>query len=94
MNTKELLTEAKNLINLNGWIQGDYGDAGQGFCTVGAISEAASDAGYEGYFEAMRQVRVTLKARGNVTAIGAWNDASHRTKEDVLNLLDEAAANA
>lgn len=92
MNTKDILTEAKNLINLQGWVQGEMGTTVKGFCVWGAIDEAAGNVNE--MLRAVRKVRETLKAQGSVTDVAAWNDADHRTKVEVLELLDEAAANA
>lgn len=92
LNTKETLVEAKNLILVHGWIQGEAGDSSTGYCIMGALSVAAPEDGMKEFLAAKDAVRKSLKSRGNVTDVSAWNDADHRTKEDVLNLLDEAAS--
>lgn len=93
MNLKDTLVEAKNLILTGGWIRGDLGSEETGYCLFGAL-DAASDMEIEMFLDSTNVVKETLRGRGSVTHITAWNDAPHRTKQDVLDLLDEAASRA
>lgn len=90
---KDTLVAAKNLININGWTQDNMEHNGS-YCILGAISEVTLEDDVIGYIDACNAVKAALKQRGNITGIAAWNDAGHRTKDQVLGLLDEAVSHA
>lgn len=101
MDTKELLVEAKNKILNDGWTQGDYGDTDKGYCAAGAIDAVTSDLlkidaidedeATEMFNEGYRVLRDTLKDSGGIANVVGWNDASHRSVNEVLDLFDAAA---
>lgn len=100
MQVKDVLVEARDVIVDRGWVQKDYSDD-TGFCTVGAVGYVISTRFVDGtltddetttlFSEAQDALRKALEAGGRITNIVAWNDAGHRTVEDVLELFDEAA---
>lgn len=92
MNAKDLLIEAKNLINISGWKQGEYGDEDQGFCTVGALVHADKDGDFDTYVSAAKALKQALKDSGYITDVAAWNDAATRTKDQVLDIFDKAVS--
>lgn len=85
-----VITEAKKMILDSGWIQGDYGTGDNGYCVIGALLEASPS--YEEFAEAQKKVKDALRQAGYVTMVPAWNDAKGRTLEQVLKVLDSAAA--
>lgn len=87
---------AASLIEEYGWVQGRFGSKQIGFCLIGAIREAVNG-GYrwdENRYEPI--VNATTKRRlsdGRSADGGAiWNDASGRTKEEVIAKLHEVAS--
>lgn len=92
MNAKDLLIEAKNLINISGWKQGEYGGEDQGFCTFGALVHADADGDFETHSAAAKALRQALKDSGYITNVVAWNDAETRTKDQVLDIFDKAVS--
>lgn len=88
MNAKEILSETANRINLEGWIQGDYGDGKRGYCLLGAFGETVSEHG-DDKEEAVRAYdQLVLLTGGD---IASYNDYPRRSKEQVLDLLHLAA---
>lgn len=104
LSTKELLVEAKNKILNDGWVQRDLGSPSTGYCSVGAldavvsemlIEDRATDSeALEIYIRGEDALRETLRDTGRIANIIEWNDADHRTREDVLELFDAAAQRA
>lgn len=92
MTLKDTLVEAKNQILTHGWIQRDL-ESAEGYCIMGAIDAASFD-DIESFLSATSLVKSLLRDRGHVNAVSSWNDAPHRTEQEVLNLLDEAARRA
>lgn len=88
MNAKELLTETANILNLEGWTQGDYGDNKKGYCLLGAFGEAVSHNGGDND-EVLRAYRELIKLTGG--DIASYNDYPRRTKDQVLSLVHTAA---
>lgn len=100
MNTKDYLVEAKNLILNHGWVQGGYGNERQGYCAVGALTQVQNNLvergvdeteAFAAFMEADSAIEDALRQHGYVTAIPFWNDASGRTREQVLEIFDAAA---
>lgn len=89
------LGRAADLIEEHGWLQGQMGDVGRGFCLLGAVYEGVDYAMYshdpgsyglivEG---ALRRVRRVV---GNKMV--GWNDSPGRTREEVVAALRTAAS--
>jgi len=91
MRTSEILYTAADLIERDGWHQGDYTAAGgwkqaSPSCVMGAINRAA------GRMEipAACAVMVHLYGAGGGSLI-QWNDAPERTESEVIEVLRAAA---
>lgn len=101
LTTKEILTEARNLILLDGWIQNQYSND-QGYCIVGALKKVLGDALHEDrirddevsdlFWESSGRICDVLRSEGRITSPASFNDAPTRTRQDVLDLLEEAAS--
>lgn len=86
--------EVKSTIERVGWTQLRMGDYGMGFCILGAINIVA-----QRHPTHMSRMAHLLKVRladrigtGDLSVentIARWNDSPGRTKEQVINLLDE-----
>jgi hypothetical protein len=103
LSTKELLVNAKNVLLEKGWVQGEYGTK-DGYCAVGAVDavveellrndEVTDDEAYSLYQSGENALRATLVETDRIANIVFWNDARHRTQQDVLDLFDLAAQRA
>lgn len=85
--SKEILIEARALIDQYGWIQRKMvlfeNGVTVGYCIVGAIDAVSA------HFPAIVVAQSLLRPWvGN--SIIEWNDQSGRTKEEVLALFDQA----
>lgn len=102
MTIKEILERAKILLTEKGWIQGcyardingnvvdTYSENATQFCLMGAIYAA-------GLFYTKTQgvvFRVTKYIPKQYSNLVEFNDASNRTKEEVIQLLDCAIKGA
>lgn len=102
----DVLDNAADLIESKGWIQNAYRDA-NGYCSVGAImgvfnlvelnqeDEAHSDEHID-FLTDSAEVALIRKLRdkgaiGVEAGVIGWNDASGRTKQQVLDLFREVA---
>ena len=103
LTTKDFLISAKTKIMDHGWVQGHLGNRNEGYCLMGAldaVSDDLLDSGtsdsdtWKAYMKAERAVCNELKFQGMIAAVGSWNDAGHRTQQEVLDLLDSAARSA
>lgn len=103
LTTKDFLVSAKTKLMDHGWIQGDLGSRDEGYCMMGAMDAVSEDLMESGtsdsdtwkqYMDAEKAVRKELNRQGMIGAIGTWNDAKHRTQQEVLDLLDSAARGA
>lgn len=100
MSTKQNLIAAKQLIEDGGLVQGIYYDGKGCYCTIGAVQEIIgaarffdleSDEPNELVALSKALEKLTGKAAdGLADPIFAWNDTEGRTKEEVLELFDEA----
>lgn len=92
--TRDVLHRAADLLEEFGWVQYDCGGKDRGFCLLGAVLEANRDFG--------RNVYADLESLGDLVWSGLprrtwgsfpidWNNASGRTKEEVVTRLREAA---
>jgi hypothetical protein len=82
----DVLNEAANLIEHEGWTRGDYFREGR-FCLLGAISEEADAKQYSPACALVQRV-VDVRLYGG--SLANWNDAQ-RTKKPVVRALREAA---
>lgn len=83
------LLDAANLLETQGWIQGDYRTE-KGYCMVGAMREACHCpvGNYEGvYIESVNRMLRYL----NRQDVAIWNDWPLRTKEEAIAALRGAA---
>jgi hypothetical protein len=104
MTPKELLEKAKKTIQEKGWTQGAYKrgpNAEGGFCMYGAIYEAAgvmtSSDGPDIIPTGKLADSIHAARNALVRAVGnpiAYNDAAGRTKDQVLEVFDDAIARA
>lgn len=97
MTTLEVLQGARTRIE-RGWAQGAYATNAHGkpvssnapearaWCLSGAIRVVGGDQFSESY--------KLLQRCASTQVLCEWNDASHRTKEEVLAVLDKAIAEA
>lgn len=92
----EVYREAASLIREHGWVQGEAGDETHGFCTAGATHRATALWLHHirgTFIQALGSAIERLDGlAGQPTA--KWNDDKHRTVEDVLILLEQAATEA
>lgn len=89
MNAKELLTETANILNLEGWVQGDYGDAKKGYCLLGAFGEAVVRSGEDDSRAVSEAYHKLTRLTGG--DIASYNDYPRRTKTQVIDLVHLAA---
>lgn len=105
MNVVEVLTEARRKIAEVGWCKGNFvarDEEGKicAYCAYGAISWSIplelSQPVRVGVSEgAIGKLKEVLRAEhGFDDYIAEWNDAEGRTKEEVIDLFDEALARA
>lgn len=97
-----VLRRAAQLIQERGWIQGDYysGNSHTGrVCAEGAISAAISKEGraHPHYLSSREQQLFSaaiFRVEGRFLDFGdlpGWNDASERSRDEVIGLLERAA---
>lgn len=82
----EVYREAASLIRKHGWVQESDGNVVVGFCTESAVERAAEYNNVQVCFKRLFGLCGRLPF--------GWNDAPHRTVEDVLTLLEQAATEA
>lgn len=87
MTPKEILVEAKRLLEEKGWCQGVFQDEGSRYCSVEAVCQAMTLPDHE--TSADEGLIILASVIGN-TAIDEWNDDPSRTKEEVLTAFDKA----
>lgn len=101
ISAKQVLIDAKALIQKHGWIQGSYGNSYIGYCASGAICSVAQAAGWAAAAEAAPVARAAASAVARAAGPAAaraeldiveYNDAQGRTKEEVLAVFDKAIA--
>jgi hypothetical protein len=100
MSVKQNLTAAKQLIEDGGWVQQVYYDGRGCFCAVGAVKEIIGDLSFFGrdstkqdeYDALIKAVEKVSGKEGNrhIDDVFMWNDTLGRTKEEVLEMFDEA----
>lgn len=105
MNPKEILIEAKRLLETKGWCQGAYAkdinnkvvrgfigsEKPAAYCPIGAICQAQKE-DFEIRPEATGFLRKVLDFKGRTSKFDVidWNDLPGRTKEEVLQAFDKA----
>ena len=89
---KQVFWDAADLIERDGWIQYQAGDAGIGYCFMGAIWFAAANRFPKDprYGHAVLD-KAQHVAEESVCGGAVWNDTEGRTKEEVLSKLRELA---
>lgn len=95
MQPSDILLEAAQVINEYCWTQGQYRDADEGFCVVGALRRSYSrlsrtnipDLYYTTY---VRAARILMEVIG-ACPLEKWNDLPGRTKDEVVGALVIAA---
>ncbi len=87
---KQILINAKELIERDGWYQGGLGSPTKGYCLMGALFYGAFD--YYASIDPKGKGRYysVPEANGAVDNgfTSKWNDTPGRTKEEVLSALD------
>jgi hypothetical protein len=98
----QVLADARQLIEVHGWIQGSYGQPNCGFCMLGALHKALDDVADRDVSRLdeldqleQRAVIQLQMAMGPVVDRSArhitlWNDRNGRSKQEVLSLFDLA----
>ncbi len=93
MNTRaaNTLRRAKVLIQEYGWLKGEFGNIGRGFCALGATAAAAQS--YPGRVDSeMFLLRACCMIRGAATTVSGFNDNQQTKLHHVLGLYDWAIA--
>lgn len=88
---QEVAKKAAALIRKHGHVKGYSGAPGVGFCILGAIYLAA---GRQPYVAFKTEALIKRNIESSVEYLSSWNDSPNRSKEDVLKVLDEVAAEA
>lgn len=92
--TSELVEAAIERINTSGWVQEEYGSPSDGYCAIGALGDEVSSLHATcGLGNAWERELMNLMGIDQTrwVDIPTWNDASVRTKEQVLDALMNAA---
>jgi hypothetical protein len=85
----EVLEDAADLLETNGWIQGSFGTNGEAHCALGAVYEAAS---YRGsYVRSVTALTDVVHERFGFRSIPHWNDQAKTTKQEVVDTMRYAA---
>lgn len=98
MEVCEIATKAINILETEGWTQGDYYHKGQGYCLMGVICKASGYVDYaidysantgEGLinYRNIRNELVTNNPQFQEIGMTTWNDQEERTKEEVIAVL-------
>ncbi len=76
---QESLLGAIGKLEEFGWIQGEWGDEGKGYCAHGAMQAADANV------ICLNAARLTIES-----SVARWNDADGRTYEDVVLMFKES----
>jgi hypothetical protein len=95
---RKVLVRASEILGERGWIQGEFGDQGKGYCMAGAARAAVYDLygvsdyykRHEIYSEANGLIALYLGHNHRCPSIARWNDDPARTAEDVILALKKA----
>lgn len=91
--TRDVLHRAADLLEEFGWCQGRNGSRAEGqMCIGGAVREACRDFGFEyGTGSAMHHALKNAARAFFPSGAPVWNDATGRTRAEVVARLREAA---
>lgn len=92
MTPKEIIVKAHQLIAEHGWVRGYYGSAHVGYCAIGAICAAHPDqsgVNTGALADIIAAIGMVERRLGKHSSLVMYNDAYGRTKEEILNLLEE-----
>lgn len=98
MNPVDILIGTKKILEEDGWVQENF-NTPKGYCILGAFNKSFTDLDgespdYYAYRIATKYASDCCEEQYGTFSLIAWNDSPARKKEDVLNLLDCAIANA
>jgi len=85
-----ILNDAADIIDRDGWVQGELSIPGQGRCTLDAIAASGDGFGDPAVYLAVAALNGYL---GSIR-LAAWNDAPGRTHAEVVSALRGAAREA
>lgn len=87
--TANILNEAANILERDGWAQDSYENKHGQKCAMEALVVAASPFPLGDVGEAERRLLKEIKSYASIIE---WNDASLRTREEVISTIRRAAA--
>ena len=90
----QLLWDAADLLERDGWCQREFEDAQGRYCLVGAINRAPSPEPYSLELEIQRLTATGYMQRFLGMEPMRWNDMHGRTKEEVVSALRRASEEA
>lgn len=82
---QEILNDAADILERDGWCQGEFHSAEGAHCALGAISEAYMSFDYRR--ELYGATKSLLAERIGTPWIATWNDHGDRTKEQVVKAM-------
>lgn len=85
---KNLLIEAREYITNYGWRQGQYQDSDGLVCLEGSLS--TNNIGERYNYGDMLAAKELLRVVTESENLAMWNDKTKRTKQEVLEALDQA----
>lgn len=90
---QEILLRAADILEEHGWVQGQIGYDGEGYCAFGAMIKALATVNHMGLDDAMMKLGNAVATIGSPfdSAIFRWNDREDRTKEQVISKMREVA---
>lgn len=96
MTTREILLGAAEYIATKGWTQGVYMNGHSCCCVIGACKTVAKVEASEierGHVGRLLELQLGVP-HDNASGVIAWNDTEGRTKQEVIDLLRNAAESA
>jgi hypothetical protein len=85
------LNRTRKLLTTKGWLKGAWGDPKTGPCCLVAALDVNAEKHLPALFKPVKFLLGKEYAL-NRRSVPHWNDKHDTSKEDVLNLLDEAAS--
>jgi hypothetical protein len=85
----KILTDAADLIDSDGWCQGEVRSADGCYCLTGALHTANAPHKDWAIYDS---ARAAIQAETGKTWIANWNDADGRTQVEVTTMLRTVAA--
>jgi hypothetical protein len=86
----KILYDAADLIDANGWCQGEYRSEGGCYCITGALVEVIG----LGSFSEWSEAALAVEREIDEPHLPAWNDTEGRTVDQVTTALRNAARTA